>query len=86
MIFSKKIYKLASGNNASLFVENEETLSIFIYDNITSKYYIDLSSNQKTEATNLSLAYNQITKLNKEHSCVCYDKNISIINNEKQNL
>ncbi len=86
MIFSKKIYKLASGTNATLFANEEQKLEFFIYDNITIKFLMDVNNKHKTEATNLNLAYNQITKLNKEHSCVCYDKNISIISNEKQNI
>ncbi len=86
MIFSKKIYKIVSGKNLTFYPENENEFSTFVYDNITKKYFIKIGNTVKSGLLNSNLAYNQITKLNDKHSCVCYDKNISIINNEKQNI
>lgn len=85
MIFSKNIYKLVSGKNLTLFSEGQD-LYIFIYKNITKKYKINLEKNEKAELVSDNLSYNQITKLNGEHSCVFYDKTISIIENEKENI
>ena len=86
MIFSKKIYKLVSGKNLTLYSEGSNTFSVFIFNKGVNKYLVNLYPEYKSTLETENLAYNQITKLNESHSLVCYDKNLSIIENEKQNI
>lgn len=86
MIFSKKIYKLVSGKNLTLYPKDKDTFEIFVFDKISNKYEINLRSQTKAKIVSSDISYNQITKLNESHSCVCYDKNLSIVKNERENL
>lgn len=86
MIFSKKIYKLTSGKNLTLYHETDNDFSVFVFNKATNQYSITLFPKYTSVVKNEKLSYNQITKLNEIHSLVCYDKNLSIIENEKQNI
>ncbi len=86
MIFSKKIYKLASGKNLTLFDISSDEFEVFVFENATNKYSMKISTNTKTIREATGLGFNQITKLNSNHSVLCHDKNLTIIENEKQNI
>ena len=86
MIFSKKIYKLVSGKNLTLYSEGENNFSVFVFNKTVKKYNVSLYPKYTSTPEPENLTYNQITKLNETHSLVCYDKNLSIIENEKQNI
>lgn len=85
MIFSKNIYKLSSGKNLTLYIEDNK-IYFYVFNKLTKKYQINFDSNAKTTLLDNELSYNQITKLNTNQSCVFYDKNISIVDNEEQNI
>lgn len=82
MIFSNKIYKISSGNNLSLFAEDSNNLSLYIFNKQVNKKNISFDDGLKCTDLNEKQNYNMLIKLNNEHSVICFDKNISVINNE----
>lgn len=78
MIFSKNIYKLASGNNASIFAKSENNYDFFAENVGVQKYHLTTSKHSRCLPEGKKLSYNHITKLTDDIVCVCFDGNISI--------
>jgi len=83
MIFSNKIYKISSGKNISLFAEDENNIKMYLYKDFVFKKNISLNNSIRCEDLGKKLSYNKVIKINDNHSCICFDKNISVINNEE---
>lgn len=83
MIFSKNIYKLASGKNVSFFPISDNKYEMYVFNKMTAKKMIEIFGVNYARSTDLKQKYNyhKIIKLNETHSAVCFDKNISIIEN-----
>lgn len=83
MIFSTQIKKISSGKNPSLYVENEDTLDLYLFNNGTHKKQLIYSDILKCLATNVKYSYNSVIKLNEDFLCACFDDNMSVIKNEE---
>ena len=84
MIFSSKIFKLASGTNDSYFVVGQDEIEMFVFSDLVSKKVISFLGKNfvRCKNTKLKFSYNKLIKLNQEFSAVCFDKNVSVIKNE----
>lgn len=78
MIFSKQVYKLASGNNATIFANSENTYDFYTENIGVQKYNLTKSNPTRCLPDGKKYSYNQITKLSDDIVCVCFDGNISI--------
>ena len=83
MIFSSKIFKLASGTNDSYFVTGKNEVEMFVFSDLVAKKQIVFSENSfvRCKNTKLKFSYNKLIKLNQQFSAVCFDKNISVTHN-----
>ena len=81
MIFSNRIYKIASGKNISLYAENEDEMIMFVFKELTEKKLIDFKPVLKCSNHSKKFGYNKIIKLNSLHNLVCLNKNMSIVKN-----
>ncbi len=83
MIFSNKIYKLASGKNVSIYAEDYNTMSMFICGEKISKRKIIFSEIVRCVRTQTKLLEgNVIKKINNNHLCICKDETITVVNEE----
>lgn len=86
MIFSNKINKIPSGSNLSLYATSSTDFDMFIFTNLSQKKNLSITQILRCINTNKTYNYNKVIKLNSNHLCVCFDNNMSIINNdEKEN-
>jgi hypothetical protein len=80
MIFSNKIYKIESGNNPSLYINNE-----YVYMSFYNKSLV-LYTYSKNNLLNCvfykKYNYQKLIKINDKQSCICYNNEMRIINNE----
>ena len=79
MIFSNKIYKIASGKNISLYAENEDEVIMFVFKELCEKKIITFNPILKCGNNSEKYGYNKIIKLNSLHNLVCLNKNMSIV-------
>lgn len=83
MIFSNKVYKLASGKNVSLYAENDKTMSMFFYNDKPCKRKIlfsEIVRCVKTKEPQPEGTY--IKKINDSHLFVCKDEIVAVIDEE----
>lgn len=83
MIFSNKLNKIPSGRNISLFAKSANDYEMFIFTNLCQKKNLSINQILRCINTNDTFNYNKIIKLNSNHLCVCFDDNMSIINNDE---
>lgn len=81
MIFSKKIYKIESGTNISMFAQDQNNLSIYLYSTNLKKYNISLSDEKKFIFVK-SFNYSKVIKLNQTAFCPCLSSYISLAYDE----
>ena len=83
MIFSSKINKLAGGANVSFFPISVEKTEMYVFNDLTSKKNISfLGSNfVRCKDAGVKFSYNKLMRINGSFLAVCYDKNISVIQN-----
>ena len=76
MIFSNKIYKIASGKNVSFYPISEQKCEMFVFNKVTAKKMIELFGVNFARCTDLKQKYNyhKLIKINETHSAVCFDK------------
>ena len=79
MIFSNKIYKVSSGTNPSMFAENNNKLTLMLFKELVEEKEITFSPSIKCLNTSNNFGYSKVIKLNDQHSVICLDKCISII-------
>lgn len=79
MIFAKRNYKILSGTNISLYAENNNEMSFYIFNNSTTKNTIHISNTLNVTTNNTQYPYNQVSKINENFLCVCFDDNMSVI-------
>lgn len=82
MIFSNKVYKISSGSNISLFAKDKNNLLMFIFSGLVSKKHISFDNSVRCVDTGEKFSYNKVILINDQHKCLCFDKNISVTNNE----
>lgn len=82
MIFSNEVYKLSSGLNISLFSENANLISLYVFNRITHLKNVDKTKSFRCVNSGKSYNFNKIVKINKTHKAICFDNNISVIENE----
>ena len=77
MIFSENIQKIVSGENATLFAKNENTLNLYIYSNSLKKYDISIKINRNCVFSKM-YNYKKIVKINQDTICPCSNGYITI--------
>ncbi len=82
MIFSKKINKISSGKNLSLYAKSSIQFDLFVFLNLTTKKELTYSNILKCSNTNNSYNYNSVIKLNDKYLCVSFDDNMSVISSD----
>lgn len=80
MIFSNRNYKISNGTNVSLFANKENEMIFYIFNNSISKNIITISNTLKLTNLNQNYPYNYISKITNNLLCVCFDDNMSVIN------
>lgn len=82
MMFSNKIHKISSGTNISLYANDINNLTIFVFNDAVYEKNINFDNYIRCKDLGKRYNYNMLFKLNNNHNCICFDKNISVINNE----
>lgn len=76
MIFSNKIYKIASGKNSSLYATDKHNLILYTADKSLKKYRISLNSNMNCVFLD-EYNYNKIIQLSPTIICIAGNSYIS---------
>lgn len=79
MIFSNKILKVNDGINSTLFIKNNNSLNLFLFDKTLKKYEIQTVNNRKCVFIK-EYEYEKIIQLNNNSICPCSNGFITIIN------
>ncbi len=85
MIFSNKMYKLASGDNVSIYAESYDNMTMFFHNEKLCKRKILFSEIVRCVKTNTSLEYKFAKKLNEKHIFACINDDLAVINEESSN-
>lgn len=83
MIFSKKINKIPTGDNLTLYQTSSNSVNAYLFNDSTIKYQIEFKPILKSINSGKKYNYNSIIQLNSEFLCVCFDNNMSIVKNEE---
>ena len=79
MIFSNKIYKIASGKNISLYAEKEDEILMFVFKELGERKLINFYPSLKCSNFADKYGYNKVIKLNDLHNLICLNKNMSVV-------
>ncbi len=80
MIFSNKIYKIASGKNVSLYANNDNSMIMYYYNEKISKRNIIFAEIVRCVMSSTSLEGKFAKKINDGHIFICQDESMSVIN------
>lgn len=83
MIFSEKVFKIPSGKNISLYAEDENNITMFIFTDLTEEKTLELSPTIKCRSLGRRYGYHMVIKLNDKHKVICFDKNISVTQSQE---
>ena len=83
MIFTNKIYKIASGKNLTLFADDKSTISVYVFNKVVTEHVLTLSDVVRCFNTLRYYSYNYVNKLNDKFLCIGFGNNLSVIEDEK---
>lgn len=78
MIFSKTIFKLASGTSVSIYAKDQNNYEFFAENNGIQKYNLSTTIPCRCITNGVKQGYNHITKITDDLVCLCFDDNISV--------
>lgn len=80
MIFSDKIFKITSGENASLFATENNKMNLYIFDKSLKNYQISTILDRNCVFYK-NYNYSKIIQLNSNTICVASNGYITLLNN-----
>ena len=83
MVFSSKFSKFSKGENISLFMKNENEISVFYFnENVKNKIVNTTNGSITTNNTNKAYPYQEVIQIN-NYLITRMNKSIGIIKNEQ---
>lgn len=81
MIFSDKIYKICSGDNVTIYFEDDNKLNIFTYYNkCIQNLSFSLINNVTSTFKPLNVSYDYVKQIDDNLFVVGYENNMSVVN------